>query len=129
VFFRKIRSCVSFTKRDFKYSKFDANSNSLNPLIRVVVCSSIPSLRMSCLLDKPHIRPVGSVDVGRMPLNHGIYCVGARYIPYFPFDPIGEFARILALSRARSSTPALYPGKHCNVLHAWVQLQSISSSS
>jgi hypothetical protein len=41
VFFRKIRSCVSFTKREFMYSKF-APTNTASTRLFEMGCSSIP---------------------------------------------------------------------------------------
>ena len=43
VFLQKIRSCVSFTKREFIYSKIAVIFNSFDSNISVEVCSSIPS--------------------------------------------------------------------------------------
>jgi hypothetical protein len=53
VFFQNIVSCVSFTKREFMYSKIAVNFHSFDSNLSVEVCSSIPSLEMYCLLDNP----------------------------------------------------------------------------
>jgi hypothetical protein len=42
------------------YSKIGLTFNSLDSILSVEVCSSIPSMEMYCLLDNPpHIRPNG----------------------------------------------------------------------
>jgi hypothetical protein len=62
VFFQKIQSCVSLTKREFMYLKIVVNFSGFNSILQSVGCSSIPSLEMYCLLDNPpHIRPDGQL--------------------------------------------------------------------
>jgi hypothetical protein len=53
VFFSKILYHVSFTKREFIYSKIGLIFNSFDSILSVEVCSSIPSLEMYCLLGNP----------------------------------------------------------------------------
>jgi hypothetical protein len=53
VFFSKILYHVSFTKREFIYSKIAIIFNSFDSIFSVEVCSSIPSMEMYCLLENP----------------------------------------------------------------------------
>jgi hypothetical protein len=70
VFFQKIRSCVSFTKREFLYSKISVIFNSFDSILSVEVYSSIPSSEMSCLSGaSPLIRPRRSIPMHRCALN------------------------------------------------------------
>ena len=61
---------------------------------------------MPCLLDKPYIRPIGSVDVGRTTVesrNLPVFTALVRGTLIIPIlNKMGEIARILALSGARN---------------------------